>query len=143
MLSQWVASGFVGGGFHTHGEDPRVEQDDNSISYGSQVGWLCRGIVGPEFLTERAPNSQINGVFIDGDTCVHSYMANVIAARPLGADAEVQPFISGGYGHIVVTADFVTGDECTSNDTSGRAGKTKWKRPSRAAPAGSDSRSRG
>jgi hypothetical protein len=120
--NHWIASGFVGSGFHTHGEDPRIEQDNNSISYGGQVGWLWRGIVGPEFLVEWAPNSQVNSVFIDGDTHVHSYMANVIASMPLGADGQVQPFISGGYGHIAMTADFVAGDGGTSNNTSGRWG---------------------
>jgi hypothetical protein len=121
-LSHWVASGFVGSGFHTHGEDPRVEQSSNSISYGGQVGWLWRGIVGPEFIAEWAPNAEVTSALIDGDTNVHSYMANVIAALPLGADGQVQPYVSGGFGHIAMSADFVIGDEGTSNNTSGRWG---------------------
>jgi hypothetical protein len=121
-VSHWLASGFVGGGFSAHGDNPRVDENGSSVAFGGQVGWLWRGIVGPEFLADWAPSFDVTTVFVNGNTHVHSYMANAIGALPLGADGQIQPFVSGGYGHIGMTADVLNGDGTFSNNSNGRGG---------------------
>jgi hypothetical protein len=41
------------------------------------------------------------------DTQINNYMANLIAAVPIGAEAQWQPFVSGGVGALTLR----TGDE--------------------------------
>jgi hypothetical protein len=121
-VSHWLASGFVGGGFSTHGENPRVDENAGSVAYGGQVGYLWRGMVGPEFLFDWTPNFDVTTAFINGNTHVHSYMFNAIGAIPLGADGQWQPFISGGWGHIAMTADVLNADGAFSNNSNGQSG---------------------
>ncbi|HTI44052.1 MAG TPA: hypothetical protein VL693_19635 [Vicinamibacterales bacterium] len=108
-VSHWVASGFAGGGFNASSatDDPRIQENGGGVSFGGQVGYLWHGFVGPEFLAEWAPSFDVNAVFVDGNTHVHSYMLNAIASAPLGADGQLMPFISGGYGRIAMSADII------------------------------------
>jgi len=119
-VSHWVASGFVGGGFNasSSNDDPRIQENGGGVSFGGQVGYLWHGIVGPEFLAEWAPSFDVNAVFIDGNTHVASYMANAIAAAPLGADGQIMPFISGGYGRIQMAADIINPVNLTTESNS-------------------------
>ena len=109
-VSHWLASGFVGAGFHANGDSSRIEQDTGSVAFGAQAAWLWRGVVGPEFLAEWQPTFDVNSALIDGNAHVFSYMANAIGAIPLGADGQVQPYISGGFGRIQMAADIFSGD---------------------------------
>src|ERR1051325_210367 len=115
-VSHWVASGFVGGGFNasTSHDDPRIQENGGGFSTGGQVGYLWHGFVGPEFLFEYAPSFDVNAVFIDGNTHVLSYMANAIASAPLGADGQIMPFISGGFGRIQMAADIINPIDLTT-----------------------------
>lgn len=108
-VSHWVASGFVGGGFNASSatNDPRIQENGGGVSFGGQVGYLWNGILGAEFLSEWAPSFDVNAVFVDGNAHVTSYMANAIASAPLGADGQLMPFISGGFGRIQMSADII------------------------------------
>lgn len=117
-VSHWVASGFAGGGFNASSEDPRIQENGGGVSFGGQVGYLWHGVVGPELLAEWAPNFDVNAVFVEGNTHLFSYMANAIAAAPLGADGQIMPFISGGYGRIQMTADIINPIDRTTDNNS-------------------------
>jgi|SoiMethySBSTD1v2_1073268.scaffolds.fasta_scaffold246013_2 outer membrane protein with beta-barrel domain len=121
-VSHWLASGFVGGSFDTSGDSARVEDNGSGVTFGAQVGYLWRGIVGPEFLAEWAPNFDVASTLIDGDTHVFSYMANAIGAIPLGADGQVQPYVSGGFGRVQVAADIFNADGTSHNNQNSRWG---------------------
>jgi len=116
--SHWLASGFVGGGFSASGDAPQIDSSSaGGVTFGGQVAWLWRGIVGPEFLAEWAPNFDVTSVLIDGNTRVANYMINAIGAYPLGADGQWQPYVSGGWGRTRLSADIRTlnGTESDSN----------------------------
>ena len=108
-VSHWLASGFVGGGFSASGDSPNIDTNSNgNVVWGGQVGYLWHGIIGPEFLFEWAPNfNAFDSALISGDTHVRSYMFNALGAYPLGADGQIQPFISGGIGWTHASADVV------------------------------------
>lgn len=125
----WVASGWVGSSFATRvnvlQETPNFDDNVNAgVTYGGQVGYLWHGIVGGEFLADFAPHVSLDNPILSKDPHVNSYMGNVIAAFPFGADGEFQPFISGGFGSIGMRAsvfnppdinDVVTTDSVNSN----------------------------
>jgi hypothetical protein len=122
-VSHWVASGFVGSGFNASSDDPSIEENGGGVAYGGQVGYLWHGMVGPEFLFDWAPKFDVNALLIDGNAHVMSYMANAIAALPLGADGQIQPFISGGFGSIQMAADIINPiDNTTENNSNGQWG---------------------
>jgi outer membrane protein with beta-barrel domain len=93
VQSHWTAAGFVGSNFGLSTSDP-------SIDFGGQLGYLWRGVVGPEFLADFTPTFKINNGFLAENPNVNSYMANVMAAVPLGAEGQFQPYVSGGFGAI-------------------------------------------
>ena len=119
-VSHWVASGFAGGGFNasTSNDDPRIQENGGGVSFGGQVGYLWDGIVGAEFLAEWAPSFDVNAVFVDGNTHMHTYMFNAIAAAPLGADGQLMPFISGGFGRVAMSADIINPINLTIDNNS-------------------------
>jgi hypothetical protein len=121
-VSHWLASGFVGAGFHAKGDSPTIEEDTGSVALGGQAAWLWKGIVGPEFLFEWQPTFDVNSAFIDGNAHVLSYMANAIGAIPLGADGQVQPYISGGYGRIQMGADIFSADGTSHSNQNSKWG---------------------
>jgi hypothetical protein len=117
-VSHWVGTGFVGGGFNASSDDPRIQENGGGVAYGGQVGYLWRGMVGPEFLFDWAPTFDVNALLIDGNAHALSYMANAIAAIPLGADGQIEPFISGGFGRIQMTADVINPLDNTTDSNS-------------------------
>ena len=106
----WIASGFVGSSFGTTVNVLRETQntDDNvgaDWTYGGQIGYLWHGVIGGEFLADVAPQVGFDNPVLLEDPRVHSYMGNVIGAYPFGADGRYQPYISGGFGSIGMSAD--------------------------------------
>jgi opacity protein-like surface antigen len=91
--SHWLASGFVGTSFG-------LDTSDASIDVGGQLAYLWRGVFGGELLASYSPGFEVGHLFLADDPTVFSYMANLIAALPLGADTTVQPYVSGGVGGI-------------------------------------------
>ena len=96
--SQWTASGFVGSNFG-------ARADSASVDFGGQLAFLWRGAIGGEFLADFAPHFRINNVLLADNPNVNSYMVNVIGAVPIGSDARVQPYVSGGLGGIQLRSD--------------------------------------
>jgi hypothetical protein len=95
-VSHWIASGFVGSNFG-------AAVSNSSVDFGGQLGYLWRNRFGGEFLAGFTPNFETNNILLGGATpTVNSYMVNAIGAIPLGADANWQPFVSGGFGAITL-----------------------------------------
>src|SRR3954470_6004617 len=97
--SHWTAAGFVGsnfGGSNLGG----ATTNSSSVDFGGQVGYLYRGVVGGEFLADFAPRFDMNNALLTERPDVNSYMANAIVAIPMGADHQIQPYLSGGFGAI-------------------------------------------
>jgi opacity protein-like surface antigen len=91
--SHWVASGVIGSSFG-------LSTTDASIDFGGQLAYLWGGVFGAEFLASYTPTFQVDNIFLADDPHVFSYMANAIAAIPLGAEGRFQPYASGGFGRI-------------------------------------------
>ena len=109
-VSHWLASGFVGGGFGTSGDVANIDENAGGPAYGGQVGYLWRGMVGPEFLVGWAPSFDVTSAFIPGNTHLITYMANAI------------PFVSGGFGSIQAAADVLSVDGTTHNNSNAQWG---------------------
>lgn len=95
LNNEWIASGFVGGNFGQNSLS-------SSVDFGGTVGYLYRGIVGGEFLAGFSPRFKLDRL-VTGDTNINNYMANVIAAAPVGSLGEFRPFISGGIGAVTMS----------------------------------------
>jgi hypothetical protein len=96
--SYWTASGFVGSNFG-------AGADSASVDFGGQLAYLYRGKIGAEFLADFAPHFRINNALLADNPNVNSYMLNVIGAVPIGSEAQVQPYVSGGLGGIQLRSD--------------------------------------
>ena len=97
--SHWLASGFVGSNFGSTNNDVVSVERSMSFDWGGQIGYLWRGVVGGEFLANFTPSLGINtvGVLFDNPK-VSSYMANAVAALPLGAGGQIQPYSLAVWG---------------------------------------------
>lgn len=104
--SSWIASGFVGSNFG-------AAADGAAGDYGGSIGYLWRSSVGAEFLAGFTPNFRLqDNALLNDEPQVNSYMANAIGAIPIGADAQWQPFVSGGLGTLTLGSSLVdTGDD--------------------------------
>jgi hypothetical protein len=99
--SYWTAAGFVGSNFG-------ARADSASVNFGGQIAYLYRGAIGGEFLADFAPHFRLNNVLLADNPMVNSYMFNIIGAVPLGGEAHVQPYVSGGLGGIQLRSDMLT-----------------------------------
>jgi hypothetical protein len=99
--SYWTAAGFVGTNFRSGGTD-------HSLDFGGEVGYLWRGVAGAELLADFAPAFKLNNALLIEDPHVHSYMANAVGAFPLGAQGQIQPYVSGGVGGIQLRTSVFT-----------------------------------
>jgi hypothetical protein len=93
--SHWIASGFVGSNFARNA-------DPSSGEFGGSIGYLWKSKFGAEFDAGFTPSFQLQSNFFGlGVTPqINTYMANAIAALPLGAEGAWQPYVSGGGGAI-------------------------------------------
>jgi hypothetical protein len=90
---RWVASGFLGSNFANNA-------DPASLSYGGSIGYLWKNRFGAEADLGISPSFQLQNRFfgLGVKPTVNTYMANGVAAIPIGRDERFQPFISGGIG---------------------------------------------
>src|SRR3954470_8755689 len=66
--SHWMAAAFVGSEFGTNGDNiTTLDASNGGITYGGQVGYLWRGIVGPEFIADFAPTFDVADINIDSN----------------------------------------------------------------------------
>jgi hypothetical protein len=93
--SHWLASGFVGSNFGRNAEP-------SSGEFGGSIGYLWKSKFGAEFDTGFTPSFQLQSNFfgLGIEPQINTYMANAIAALPLGAEGAWQPYVSGGGGAI-------------------------------------------
>ena len=116
--SRWTAAGFVGANYG-------ASATSSSVDFGGQVGYLYRGIVGGEFLADFAPNFNIANAFLADRPNVNAYMANAIVAVPLGGEAAIQPYVSGGFGgvqlrsNMLAIANLASSTQTQANQTRG------------------------
>jgi hypothetical protein len=105
LFDQWFAAGFIGSDFGEGAEG-------GNFDFGGSVGYMWNAMVGGEFLAGFTPNFQLSeNLFLPGEEpAVNSYMANAIAAVPIGVDGQWQPFVSGGLGAVTLNSDVFEGD---------------------------------
>jgi hypothetical protein len=96
--SHWTVAGFVGSNF---GGNAAV---DPSASFGGEIAYLYRGVIGGEAIADFAPSFRLNNVFLSENPRTNAYMGNLIFAMPLGGSGQWQPFVSGGAGSISLRA---------------------------------------
>jgi opacity protein-like surface antigen len=95
--SYWTAAGFVGSNFG-------ARADESSVQFGGHLAYLYRGVIGGEVLADFAPHFQINNPLLAGNPMVNAYMGNIIGAVPIGSQARVQPYVSGGLGVVQLSS---------------------------------------
>jgi hypothetical protein len=117
-VSHWTATGFVGGNFDTGGPASQIDINSGGVEYGGALAYLWRGMIGGEFITSFAPSFDATSILLENNPHVGTYMANVIAALPVGVGGHVQPYISGGAGGIHMAADVFTLDQASGELTS-------------------------
>jgi hypothetical protein len=100
--SQSIASGAVGSAW---GGDA----DEGSWAFDGAFDYLHNGAYGFEFIGAFTPDFSLE-TFPTLDTRVNAYMANAIAAIPLGTSDNWLPFVSGGVGMFTIRHDFEEGD---------------------------------
>ena len=128
-VSHWTATGFVGGSVATGGPASQIDINGSGVEYGGALSYLWHGMVGGEFITSFSPSFDATSVLLQNNPHVATYMANVIAALPVGVGGHVQPYISGGAGGIHMAADVFTLDQAgvpTSNFTSNHEMRWGW-----------------
>jgi hypothetical protein len=122
--SIWTASGFLGSSFGTSSDAAIVDNNAGTVlAYGGQLSYLWHGFVGPEFIADFSPTSDVTNLdlFVDNNTRVSTYMANVIGAFPLGGSGQFMPYASGGFGGISLRGDVVGLNGATLNES-----QTRW-----------------
>jgi hypothetical protein len=116
--SRWTAAGFVGANYG-------ASTTGSSVDFGGQVGYLYHGFVGGEFLADFGPRFNMVNAFLADRPNVNAYMANVILAVPLGTEAAIQPYVSGGLGgvqlrsNMLAFANVPTSTQTEANQTRG------------------------
>src|SRR5262245_18509066 len=118
----WLASAFVGSNFGSGRTDTNflgfdVDETGSSITFGGQVAYLWRGIVGGEALIEFAPEFRMKDILFENNPDVNTYMGNGIAGVPFGNDNGFFPYVSGGIGAVQLRSTVFTIDP-TSLDIS-------------------------
>jgi opacity protein-like surface antigen len=105
--SHWLASGSLGSDFEADADDP-------GVNFAGTFGWLWHGVIGGEFQANFAPDFQLDAAFtppfLAEEPSINSYMLNVMAAAPLMAGGQFQPYFSAGAGWFMMNADTTVGD---------------------------------
>src|SRR5215831_18396305 len=95
--SHWTTAGFVGSNFGNSSADP-------SVSFGGQLAYLWKGMVGGEVIADFAPAFKLDNAALSESPRTNAYVANAIFALPLGASGQFEPYVSGGAGSIQLVA---------------------------------------
>ena len=100
-LSHWTAAGFVG---TTSSRIGNATSDPN-VTFGGQLGWLWKGVIGFEGIADVAPSLKLsNNLGLFENPRANNFVGNIIAALPLGGDGQFQPYVSGGWGYMQLHA---------------------------------------
>jgi opacity protein-like surface antigen len=117
--SYWTAAGFLGSSFG-------AGADESSVEFGGQLAYLYRGVIGGEVLADFAPHFRVNNALLAGNPMVNAYMANVIAAVPIGSEARVQPYVSGGLGRVQLSSSDIRTPLLPTSDVTTSSSQTKF-----------------
>jgi len=115
ISSHWLVSGSLGSDFANDADDP-------SVNFAGTAGWLYHGVVGGEFQANFTPDFNLNPAivsaapFLANEPSINSYMLNLIAAAPLMAGGQFQPYVSGGPGWFKMHGDTIAGDSSIDLD---------------------------
>lgn len=107
LPNEFIVSGFVGGNFGRN-------TLDSSVDFGGAFDYLHSGAFGFEFLAGFAPKFKLDRL-VGADADVNNYMANVIAAVPVGTFRAIRPFVSGGIGAITISQNSDITDNAVVN----------------------------
>lgn len=99
---EWVVSGQVGSAFGASAEDA-------TAGVTGTLTYLRDGAFGAELLAGFTPDLDFDVAPTD-DSSVGNYMANGVAALPLGVDGRWQPFVSAGLGAMTISSEFANGE---------------------------------
>jgi hypothetical protein len=110
LPNEFIIGGFVGGSFARNALQTAVD-------FGANFDYLHNGAFGVEFLAGFAPKFKLDRL-AGNDSDVNNYMANVIAAVPVGAFHAVRPFISAGVGALTLSQNTTTSNNAVVNATS-------------------------
>lgn len=107
IASHFLASGSLGSDFENDADDP-------SVNFAGTFGWLYHGVAGAEFQANFTPDFNLNPAivppFLAEEPSINTYMLNAIAAAPLMAGGQFQPYVSGGGGWFTMKGTPTTGD---------------------------------
>jgi len=123
-IGNWFASAYLGSNFSPGGSsafDTNLELDtgsNTSVNFGGEVGYAFSGMFGAEFMLNYSPNFELNDTLLQRRPRVATYMANGIAAVPIGGDHRFRPFVSGGIGAITMRATTFTSEPLLGTDVS-------------------------
>ena len=109
MPNEYVLAGFVGGSFAR-------SSLQTSVDFGGSFDYLHNGAFGAEFLAGFAPRFKLDRL-AGTDSDMNNYMANVIAAVPVGEFKAVRPFVSAGIGAITLSQNTNTSSSTVVNTT--------------------------
>jgi hypothetical protein len=108
IASHWLVSGSIGSDFENDADDP-------SVNFAGTAGWLYHGVIGGEFQANFTPDFNLNPAivsaapFLADEPSINTYMLNLIAAAPLMAGGQFQPYVSGGPGWFKMHGDTIAG----------------------------------
>ena len=97
----------------------------STMTYGVQVGYMWHSIFGGEFIADRAPDVGFDSLLLARQPHVNSYMGNLVAALPIGR-GRFDPYISGGFGSIGISADLFTLPDVNGNRSTVSADQSRW-----------------
>src|SRR4030095_7806957 len=109
ISSHWLVSGSIGSDFENDADDP-------GVNFAGTAGWLYHGVIGGEFQANFSPDFTLNPAianvapFLADEPSINSYMLNLIAAAPLMAGGQFQPYVSGGPGWFKMHGDTTPGE---------------------------------
>ena len=131
----WVVSANIGTSFGTsfgtnvNTVEGTVNLDSNvpsTLNYNFQVGYMWHSIWGAEFIADFAPDVGFDSILLADQPHMHSYMGNLVAAIPIGAAARFNPYISGGFGTVGISADVLTLPDINGNRDTISASRSRW-----------------
>ena len=109
LPNEFIVAGFVGGSFARSAVQ-------TSVDFGAALDYLHNGAFGVEGLVGFAPRFKLDRLG-GTDSDLNNYMANVIAAVPVGAFHAVRPFVSAGVGALTLSQGTNTSSSTVVNTT--------------------------
>ncbi len=98
-----LANEFILGGFI--GSDFARSASSASVDFGANLDYLRNGAVGVEFLAGFAPRFNLAQLGTGNQADINNYMANFIAAAPVGFLHSFKPYLSLGVGAMTMSVN--------------------------------------